>query len=61
LKIKNLKQTPLKIFTIINDDNVEEPSLEVNGERMNNSTSPFGNLLNQGLGLFQGFVNGGDR
>lgn len=31
LKIKTLKQTPVKIFTIINDDHVEEPSLEVNG------------------------------
>jgi len=61
LKIKTLKQTPVKIFTIINDDHVEEPSLEVNGERVNNPTSPFNNLLNHGLGLFQGFVNGGDR
>ena len=33
LKIKTLKQTPVKIFTVVNHD--EDTSLEINGQQIN--------------------------
>lgn len=58
LKIKTLKQTPLKIFTIIDEDTA--PSVEVNGQRFEAPPS-FEGLLNHGLGLVQGFFGGENR
>lgn len=54
LKIKNLKQTPRKIITVLDDE--EEDSLEINGQRTD--ISPFLNCFaNQGFNIVEGFLN----
>lgn len=58
LKIKTLKQTPVKIFTIINDD--ENPSIEVNGQAFN-APPCFDNLVNHGFNIMRGFFGGESR
>lgn len=52
LKIKTLKQTPIKIITVLNED--EGPSLEVNGHHFGHHS--FDNLLHHGFGLVKGFL-----
>lgn len=47
LKIKNLRQTPLKMFTIIND---EDNNLEVNGHKIPAQVD-VQNLIQKGLGF----------
>jgi len=51
LKIKTLKQTPLKIIAIIED---EQDSFEINGERRN--FPGFGGLIHHGLNFAQQFM-----
>ena len=50
LKIKNVKQAPIKLFAIINDDDVE--SIEINGEKIEMPE------LNQGINFFKNLING---
>ena len=51
LKIKHPRQAPLKIITIIND---EEDAVEINGKRVH--SDPFQGLLDQGLQLAQQYL-----
>lgn len=60
LKIKTLKQTPIKIFTVINDDDAPSPSFEANGQRFD-VPPQFENLVHQGLGLVRGFFGGANQ
>jgi hypothetical protein len=50
LKIKNLRQTPIRIFTIIDEGN--DPS--INGQKFSEPCS-FNNLVQQGMGMMCGF------
>jgi len=53
LKIKDPKQAPLKIFTVIND---EDNNIEINGQRIN--TPPgFEGLVHQGINLVSNMLN----
>jgi len=54
LKIKTLKQTPIKIFTIINEEGAENPSFSVNGERVN-APPGFDGLIDHGIEFVRGF------
>jgi hypothetical protein len=58
LKIKTLKQTPLKIFTVINED--DAPSFEANGQRFD-VPPQFENLLHHGFDIVRGFLGGANR
>lgn len=51
LKIKTLKQTPIKIFAIIED---EQDAFEINGERR--SFPGFGGLIHHGINFAQQFM-----
>jgi len=56
LKIKALKQTPIKIFAVIEDEN---DSFEINGERR--SFPGFGGLIHHGLNFAQQFMRQNPR
>jgi hypothetical protein len=51
LKIKTLKQTPIKIFAMIND---ETDSMEVNGNKI--QCPAFNNYVNQGFNMAEQFM-----
>lgn len=53
LKIKTLKQTPVKIFTVVNHD--EDTSLEINGQQINIPSSLNG-LVEKGMHFVEGFL-----
>lgn len=52
LKIKHPKQAPIKIFTIIDD---QEDSFEINGAKQSDST--FNGLIQQGFKIAQEFLS----
>lgn len=58
LKIKTLKQTPVKIFTIINED--DGPSIEANGQRFQ-VPPQFENIAHHGFNLLRGFFGGANQ
>ena len=54
LKIKTIQQTPLKIFTILDNGN-EDSRLEFNGVSID--MSGIEGLVNQGMGMFKNWFN----
>jgi len=54
LKIKTIQQTPLKIFTILDNGN-EDSRLEFNGVSID--MSGIEGLVNQGMGMFKNLFN----
>ena len=58
LKIKTLKQTPLKILTVLNEDDVT--SFEANGNRFD-VPPQFENLFHHGFDIVRSFLGGANR
>lgn len=53
MKIKTLKQTPIKIFTVVNHD--EDTSIEINGQKLN-VPSQLEGLVEKGMHFVEGFL-----